>query len=326
MKFITLIFALTTHIFAQSYGNPQSNRGPDHGSAKNFGVSEWKRVVSVGSELAVSGQTYSYIRNSEDEFKLSKKIGNQFTDVILKLKSKYSNIGMDEYSRLLHVYEDEKIIHIYSWGVNGYHFLFYQKRETQEPRLIRLGYIQNAVHSMEGFDDSIKSLEFTGAAQLKITKDPATEAQKRLRPYLFSSPGVYEFRPDGVYRDGVFDPSVSDREPQDVVDENIQKDPQHYIKKQQLHAARVASWTKEQMDAEAASAAKRAPQPNPKPELPETKPTNIATAPSLPKSVTPTAVPVMTQNLISWLAGLVGLMVILLGYLGWRYVRKKARP
>jgi hypothetical protein len=80
------------------------------------------------------------------------------------------------------------------------------------------------------------------------------------------------------------------------------------------------------MDAEAANAAKRTPQPNPKPELPETKPTPIATAPSLPKSVTPAAVPVMTQNLISWLAGLVGLLVILLGYLGWRYFRNKARP
>jgi hypothetical protein len=90
----------------------------------------------------------------------------------------------------------------------------------------------------------------------------------------------------------------------------------------------VASWTKEQMDAEAANAAKQAPQPNPnpKPELPETKPTPIATAPSLPTFVTPAAVPVMTQNLISWLAGLVGLLVILLMYLGWRYFRNKARP
>jgi hypothetical protein len=54
--------------------------------------------------------------------------------------------------------------------------------------------------------------------------------------------------------------------------------------------------------------------------------TNIATAPSLPKLITPAAVPVMTQNLISWLAGLVGLLVILLGYLGWRYFRRNARP
>jgi hypothetical protein len=324
MKFITLIFALTTHIFAQTYGNPQSNRGPDHGSAKNFGVSEWKGVVSVGSELTVSDQTYSYIRNSEDEFKLSKKIGNQFTDVILKLKSKYSNIGMDEYSRLLNVYEDEEIINIYSWGVSGYHFLFYQKRETQEPRLIRFGYIQNLNHTYFAFDKSIQSIEFSGAAQMKITTVPTVEGQKRGYDD-FKSPGVYEFRPDGVYLNGVFDPSAADREPQDVVDENIRKDPQHYIKKQQLHAARVASWTKEQMDAEAANAAKQPPQPNPKPELPETKPTNIAMAPSLPKPVTPAAVPVMTQNLISWLAGLVGLLVILLGYLGWRYFTKKAR-
>ncbi len=54
--------------------------------------------------------------------------------------------------------------------------------------------------------------------------------------------------------------------------------------------------------------------------------TPISTAPAPSKPVTPAAVPVMTQNLISWLAGLVGLLVILLGYLGWRYFRKKARP
>ncbi len=47
---------------------------------------------------------------------------------------------------------------------------------------------------------------------------------------------------------------------------------------------------------------------------------------SVPKIVTRAAVAVMTQNLISWLAGLVGLLVILLGYLCWRYFRKKARP
>jgi hypothetical protein len=326
MKFITLIFTLTTHIFAQTYGNPQSNRGPDHGSAKNFGVSEWKGIASVGSELTVNGQTYSYIRNSENNFKLSRKEADKFTDVVPKLMTTfYSSRGMDEYSRLLNVYEDEKIINIYSWGVSGYHFLFYQKRESQEPRLIRLGFVQNLNHTYFAFDKSIQSIEFSGAAQMKITTVPTVEGQKRGYDD-FKSPGVYEFRPDGVYLNGVFDPSAADLEPQDVVDENIKKDPQHYIKKQQLHAARVASWTKEQMDTEAANAAKRAPQPNPKTELPETKPTPIATAPSLPKPVTPAAVPVMTQNLISWLAGLVGLLVILLGYLGWRYFTKKARP
>ncbi len=51
-----------------------------------------------------------------------------------------------------------------------------------------------------------------------------------------------------------------------------------------------------------------------------------ATAPSLAEGVVPAAEPVLTKNLTSWLAGLVGLLVILLGYLCWRYFRKKAQP
>ena len=49
-----------------------------------------------------------------------------------------------------------------------------------------------------------------------------------------------------------------------------------------------------------------------------------ATAPSLQKGVTPAAESMLTKNVTSWLAGLLGLLVILLGYLGWRYFRKKA--
>jgi hypothetical protein len=325
MKIIILLFGFTNSIFAQTYGYPEPNQGPDHGVAKNFGASEWHGIIKVGSELTVNGQTYSYIRNSENNYKLARKEADRFTDVIPKLMTTFSSIiGMDGYSRLLHVYEDDKIVNIFSWGVTGYNFMFYQKREAQEPRLIRLGFIENLNHTYFAFDKSIQSIEFSGAAQMKITTIPTVEGEKR-GYYDFKSPGVYEFRPDGVYLDGVFDPSVADREPQEVVEENIRKDPRHYTKIRDLHAARVASWTKEQMDAEAANAAKQPPQPNPKPELPETKATNIATAPSPPKSVTPAAVPVMTQNLISWLAGLVGLLVILLGYLGWRYFRNKAR-
>ena len=49
-----------------------------------------------------------------------------------------------------------------------------------------------------------------------------------------------------------------------------------------------------------------------------------ATAPSLPKVVASAAESMLTQNVTSWLAGLLGLLVILLGFLGWRYFRKKA--
>ncbi len=44
---------------------------------------------------------------------------------------------------------------------------------------------------------------------------------------------------------------------------------------------------------------------------------------SLSKTVTSTAEPALTQNLISWCAGLVGLLVMLLWYLCVRYFRKK---
>ena len=50
----------------------------------------------------------------------------------------------------------------------------------------------------------------------------------------------------------------------------------------------------------------------------------IATAPPHRKPVTPAAGSALTENLTSWLAVLVGLVVILLGYLGVRYFRKKA--
>jgi hypothetical protein len=332
MKPIIFLLILSDSLFAQTYGHPDINKGPDDGVAKNY---SWLApngipvVPYVRSEIEIDGQTYSYIRTGLYDFKLSRKDGEQFIDVIPKLATMYASNGMTEHSRILHIYEDKNIINIYSWGVNGYHFLFYQKRETQEPRLIRLGYIRNSVHGMELFDDSIKSLEFTGAAQLKITKDSPTEAQKRLRPYLFQSPGIYEFRPDGVYLDGVFDPSVRDHEPQDIVDENLQKDPQHYLKKQALHAARVASWNKEQMDAQALITAAQPPQPTRKPtppqSIPEVNPTPTATAPVIAQESPPSAEPVFTKNLTPWLAGLVAVLVMLLGYLGWRYSRTRAR-
>lgn len=50
----------------------------------------------------------------------------------------------------------------------------------------------------------------------------------------------------------------------------------------------------------------------------------IATAPLPPKPFTPAAGSALTENLTLWLAVLVGLLVILLGYLGVRYFRKKA--
>jgi hypothetical protein len=261
MKQAIILLVLQGRLFAQNYGPQDVNKGPDDGTAKNYSWSAPNGipvVPYVRSEIEIQSQTYSYIRTGLSDFKLSRKEGREFVDVIPKLITMYSRNGMDEYSRLLHIYEDQKIINIYSWGVHGYNFVFYQKREGQEPRLIRYGLIPNTIHSVIAFDETIASIEFSGAAQMTITKKPAVAGARR-SIFEFKTPGVYEFRPDGVYRDGVFDPSVSDREPQDVVDENIQKDPQHYLKKRELHAARVASWTKEQMDAEAASAAKRAP-------------------------------------------------------------------
>jgi hypothetical protein len=329
MKFVFLVFVLVNNVYAQSYGKLQSNRGPDHGSARNFGVFEWKGIPSVGSELTVSGQTYFYIRNSSEEFKLSRKNGDNFQDIVPRLKSKFSSTGMDEYSRLLHVYEDSEIINIYCWGVQGYNFIFYQKRENQEPRLIRFGSIKNINHTYFAFDQSIESIEFSGATQMKIATKPAVEDGTK-GYYNFKRPGVYEFRPDGIYLDGVFDPSVQDYEPQDVVDENVGKDPQHYLKKQALHAARVASWTKEQMDAQALITAAQPPQPTRKPTPPESipavNPTPTATAPVIAQESPPSAEPALTKNLTPWLAGLVAVLVMLLGYLGLRYIRKKARP
>jgi hypothetical protein len=51
----------------------------------------------------------------------------------------------------------------------------------------------------------------------------------------------------------------------------------------------------------------------------------IAPVRSLPETVAHAAEPALIKNLIPWLAGLVAVLVMLLGYLGWRYFRKKAR-
>jgi hypothetical protein len=327
MKFCVLLYVVTNNLFAQTYGYPDPNRGPDHGFAENYGACEWHGVPRVRSELVTNGQTYSYIRASEDKFKLSRKQGDNFSDVIPKLMTACSGAHMDEYSRLIYVHEDEKIVNIFSWGVTGYQFNFYQKRNSQEPRLIRSGLISNINHTYFAFDKSIQSIEFSGAAQMKITTIPTVEGAQT-GYYDFKSPGVYEFRPDGVYLDGVFDPSVSDREPQDVAEENIRKDPRHYFKRNELHAARVASWNKEQMDAQALITAAQPPQPTREPTPPESipavNPTPTAAAPVIAQESPPSAEPALIKNFTPWLAGLMAVLVMLLGYIGLRYIRRRS--
>lgn len=318
MKSLFLLLGLSGNLFAQTYGSPDENRGPDHGTAKNYGWTETNGVLGVPyvrSEIVVSGKTYSYIRTGTYEFKISRKFGNQFKDIVTKVFGGDGNRTMGGDSGLLHVYEDQENFNVYSWGREGYNFLFFKKIENREPQLIRSGFIQNEARLMEGgFDKSIKAIEFIGGTQMKITKE-ASKYDSRMECY-------YEFRPEGVYQNGIFDPSVADEDSQEAAAEYLKKDPLYYLKKQQLHAARVASWKKEQMDAQAARDAAQLPQPTPTESVPAVTPT--PTAPVITKESPPVAEPAPIENLTPWLTGLVAALVLLLGYLGIRFIKRRA--
>lgn len=322
MKSLLILLALSSDLFGQTYGFLSENKGPDHGTAKNYSWTETDGVLGVPyvrSEIVVNGQTYSYIRTGAYEYKISRKVGNQFKDIVTKVFGGNGNRTMGESSGLLHVYEDREKLNIYSWGREGYNFVFFKKIENSKPQLIRSGFILNPAYCRgEGFDRSVKAIEFMGATQMKITKEATISDSRTVCDY--------EFRPEGVYQNGIFDPSVVDIDSQEASAEYLKKDPLHYLKKQQLHAARVASWNKEQMDAQAARDAAQLSQPTqnstPTESVPAVTPT--PTAPVITKESPPVAEPAPVENLTPWLTGLIAVLVLLLGYLGIRFIKRRA--
>jgi hypothetical protein len=316
MKSILILLLWSNYVSGQNYGLITENKWPDYGKAKNFNGLDWTGNPSVVSELEVRGVTYSLIMNGEESYKVSLKDGPNFLDLI-KLPPLSSGYSLDTDSKFLNIDETEKYLNIVSWGRSGYLFHFFRKSAEKPPELFRFGVIYNIDHSLNGFDKSIKNIEFPKPGEMKITKEPSSEYPE--------TELLFEFRSDGVYRNGVFDHSARSFDSATAHQENLKTDPEYYDKLDKLHGNSAIENAVNSQERVGKSESNRAEKPPQQGSNRETKPTNIATAPSLPKPVTPAAVPVMTQNLISWLAGLVGLLVILLGYLGWRYFRKKAR-
>jgi hypothetical protein len=309
MRSLLLLLVLSNCVYAQIYGLEIRNQSPAHGNARNFNEVDWNGVSHVLSELECDNKTYSYVFHAEHDFRLFRKENEKFIEL-----ANLSKARMGSYAKLLHVYEDSKAINIFSWVYNGYNFLSLKKIEGQPNQLVRHVLISNLNHCMLGDDPSIRSITFEGSNQMKIIKVPSEQYPE--------TELLFEIRPDGVYRNGIWDRTVMDDEDSSVIDEKLKTDPDYFEKLRQAREARLANDPQLETQTKQPTVGILIPQP----ELPETKPTNITTAPSLPKSITPAAVPVMTQNLTPWLAGLVGLLVILLGYLGWRYFRKKAQP
>jgi hypothetical protein len=313
MRQLLILLIISNCVYGQIYGLELRNQSPAHGSARNFNEVDWDGVSHVLSELECDNTTYSYVFHAEHDFRLFRKENEKFIEL-----ANLSKARMGSYAKLLHVYEDSKAINIFSWVYNGYNFLSLKKIEgqpNQPNQLVRHVLISNLNHCMLGDDPSIRSITFEGSNQMKIIKAPSEQYPE--------TELLFEIRPDGVYRNGIWDRTVMDDEDSSVIDEKLKTDPNYFEKLRQAREARLAN--DPQLKAQTKQPGEVSPTPPPQ-VIPETKPTSIATAPSLPKPVTPAAVPVMTQNLISWLAGLVGLLVILLGYLGWRYFRNKARP
>jgi hypothetical protein len=307
MKFIIILGFLYNHSLGQIYGTEYPNTGPDHGNSRNFSGSNWNGVSHVLSELNINGEIYSYVYQAEGDFRVFRKNGEKFIEL-----ANVSKTDMGESTKLLYVYKDSATLNIFSWIPRGYNFVSLKKNENQNFQLTRHVLIQNLNHCTLGKDPSIKALQFEGPNQMRILKTPSEEYPE--------TELLFEIRPDGVYRNGIWDRTVMDYEDPTVIDEKLKTDPDYFEKLRQAREARLAN--DPQLKAQTKQPGVGIPIQQPK--LPETKPTSIVTAPSLPKPVAPAAVPVMTQNLIPWLAGLVAVLVFLLGYLGLRYIRKRS--
>jgi hypothetical protein len=309
MRHLLILSILSNCAHAQIYGDEISNQGPDYGNARNFNGVDWNGQSHVLSELKCDNTIYSYVYHAENDFRIFRKENGKFVELV-----NLSTARMGCYASLLHVYEDSKIINIFGWVPHGYSFVSFEKVEGQPSKPVRHVLISNLNHCFVRNDPSVKGITFEGPNQMKILKDPSEQYPE--------TELLFEIRPDGIYRNGIWDRTIMDDEDSSVIDEKLKTDPDYFEKLRQAREARLAN--DPQLKAQTKQPGEVSPTPPPQ-VIPETKTTSIATAPSLPTSVTPAAVPVMTQNLISWLAGLVGLLVILLGYLGWRYFTKKAR-
>ena len=307
MRQLLIFLILCDCAYAQIYGDKVSDQGPDYGVAQNYNEVDWTGQSHVLSELNCNHMIYSYVYYAKNDFRIFRKENKNFVEL-----ANLSTARMGCYASLLHVYEDERIINIFGWVPHGYSFVSLKKIDGQPSQPVRHVLISNLNHCTLRNDPSVKNIVFDGANRMKIIKNrseqyPETEL-------------LFEIRPDGVYRNGVWDRTVMDDEDPSVIDEKLKTDPNYYETLRQKRDVRFAS--DPQQKAKLQQSEENSPIPQPE-AIPAYQPKPIAAAPSVPKPVAAAvAEAVLDRNLTAWLAGLVA---ILLGCFGWQYFRRKAR-
>lgn len=288
------------------------SQSPDRGGAKNFNHPDWTATSKpyVRSELTMNGQTYAFIRYGEDDFKLARKENGVFA-IIAGMPSGGVPEMVNVTSTLLGVSESNDHLHVLSWGVSGYIFYKYKKTGGNNAEFIQTQFILNLANTFSGVDISIKSLKFIPPNQLKITKDPTEDYPE--------TDLLFEFKPDGVYKNGVPDLTASLRDIPSVIEENLRKNPKHY---EQMFKARQKAVH------EAQNKTKQNPEPanlireTKSPSLVENSTASRASSddPATQKKVSTTQKP-SSSNCLVWI-GLAGL-TLFLSILGFVSYKKK---
>lgn len=307
MRHILIFSILCYSAHAQIYDVELLNQSPAYGNARNFAGVDWNGVSHVLSELDTKGETYSYVYHAKNDFRLFKKENEKFIELANLSKTK-----MESYSSLLHVYEDSKIINIFSWAYDGYNFVSLKKTVGQPSQPIRHISISNLNHCTLRDDPSIKSIVFEGSNQMKITKDPSEQYPE--------TELLFEIRPDGVYRNGVWDRTVQDYEDSTVIDEKLKIDPNYEETLRQAREARLANDPQHQAELKKSRVVSPIQQSETKPES-EPKPALTPLSPSIASA--PIADTVARKSLNPWLMILLAVLMIPVGYLGLRYLRGK---
>lgn len=222
MKFFFISIALIVSSHAQIYyGSLIPNQGPAHGKAKNYGTLLWSGKEYVRSEIIQDEVTYSLIRRSDYNFKISKKEGDQFKDILNVPNFYYAD---DPESRIIHVSEDNQKLNLLLLNESGYTFYIFKKSNgIVDPDFFSAYFILNPQNTLGGIDSSIVSLEFEKPNTLKIIRNATTDRNP-------DKEALYEFRTDGLFKNGFYVSYGPLLDSQAKLKYNLQLDPEYYDK------------------------------------------------------------------------------------------------
>jgi hypothetical protein len=197
MKILLIFITTFSGAYAQIYHNEIHKEILEQrvfrGSARIYNNPTWNGTDYVRSEIAQDGVTYSLIRRSEYDFKLSRKDGNQFKDLLIIPNFIYGATNYESTS-LVYVFEDDESFNLLLWHLKGYAFITFKKSNGRVDSDFYSGYnLYSRFHRNEA-DPTMKSLIFEKPNKLRIVREP-TE-------HFPEEGGLYEFRQDGVFKDG----------------------------------------------------------------------------------------------------------------------------